>query len=439
MGRRELRTGDPSEDRELFEFGSKLPYIARVRVTINGLDYGTTSGLFEYYDDDLPHGHYVSVDNHVQPCPPGTYCPEGRNTNFTLCDPGTFQPRQAQRSCIDCPIGARCPDHGMRWYQKCPAGFACATWGTKEATTLCPAGHYCREGVITTNPRIYDNDTRWHRDNETGVVVASPQMAAWILEQRASKAFKIRTGTPFSWNESGTQGYRPPSSFSDSPYSSQSVVYAPVPFPCPIGHYCKQGASSHIPIPSNFSTPQRCYDGYFCPAGSATPEGSGACPTGHFCPSPVMAARCPRGHHCPGVANVFPRECAPGTFNGLEGMSNCALAAFYEGAFDSSPGMMAGGGFLFEFGAVRTASGPSRRVGGTAVAAMASSRPRRRDGVSATSRHRDAIDATARESTDRVERPRCSAQARCVPRATSAPAGRARDRNYVRRATSATR
>ena len=78
MGRRELRTGDPSEDRELFEFGSKLPYVARVRVTINGLDYGTTSGLFEYYDDDLPHGHYVSVDSHVQPCPPGTYCPEGK-------------------------------------------------------------------------------------------------------------------------------------------------------------------------------------------------------------------------------------------------------------------------------------------------------------------------------------------------------------------------
>ena len=153
-------------------------------------------------------------------------------------------------------------------------------------------------------------------------------MAAWVLEQRASKAFKIRTGTPFSYNESGTQGYRPPSSVSDSPYSSQSVVYAPVPFPCPIGHYCKQGASSHIPIPSNFSTPQRCYDGYFCPAGSATPEGSGACPTGHFCPTPVMAARCPRGHHCPGVANVFPRECAPGTFNGLEGMSNCTISAF---------------------------------------------------------------------------------------------------------------
>ena len=82
QGRRELRTGDPSEDRELFEFGSKLPYIARVRVTVNGLDYGTTSGLFEYYDDDLPHGHYITVDSHVQPCPPGTYCPKGGIQNL---------------------------------------------------------------------------------------------------------------------------------------------------------------------------------------------------------------------------------------------------------------------------------------------------------------------------------------------------------------------
>jgi len=56
FSRRELRTGDPTEDAELFEFGSKLPYVARVRITINGLDYGTTSGLFEYYDDELPWG-----------------------------------------------------------------------------------------------------------------------------------------------------------------------------------------------------------------------------------------------------------------------------------------------------------------------------------------------------------------------------------------------
>jgi hypothetical protein len=44
--------------------------------------------------------------------------------------------------------------------------------------------------------------------------------------------------------------------------------------------------------------------------------------------------------------------------------------------YESSPGVMDVGGLFFEFEAVRTASGPSRRVRGTAVASMASSRDR---------------------------------------------------------------
>ena len=52
------------------------------------------------------------------------------------------------------------------------------------------------------------------------------------------------------------------------------------------------------------------------------------------------------------------------------------------------------GGFFFEFEPFRTASGPLRRVRETAVASMASSRPRRRDGVAATPHRSDALDAT---------------------------------------------
>ena len=52
------------------------------------------------------------------------------------------------------------------------------------------------------------------------------------------------------------------------------------------------------------------------------------------------------------------------------------------------------GGFFFEFEPFRTASGPLRRVRENAVASMASSRPRRRDGVAATPHRRDAVDAT---------------------------------------------
>ena len=118
----------------------------------------------------------------------------------------------------------------------------------------------------------------------------------------------------------------PPAQFDrNNPYASVGVEYAEQPFPCPAGMYCKAGASSPRPIPNNFSTPQRCFDGYFCPAGSSTPEGEGPCPVGHFCPTQMLAVHCPVGHYCPGVGNTFPRECYPGSYNGLVGMSNCTL------------------------------------------------------------------------------------------------------------------
>jgi len=51
--------------------------------------------------------------------------------------------------------------------------------------------------------------------------------------------------------------------------------------------------------------------------------------------------------------------------------------------------MMEVGGFFFDFEPFRTAS---RRVRESAVASMASSRPRRRDGVDAMPHRRDAVD-----------------------------------------------
>ncbi len=75
----------------------------------------------------------------------------------------------------------------------------------------------------------------------------------------------------------------------------------------------------------NFSTPQKCLDGFFCAAGSANPEGSGPCPTGYYCPNPSEAIACPEGHFCPGIANVFPIECLPGTYQPSIASSNCTL------------------------------------------------------------------------------------------------------------------
>lgn len=75
---------------------------------------------------------------------------------------------------------------------------------------------------------------------------------------------------------------------------SQSVL-AEAPFPCPIGHYCRAGVTTQIPMVKNFSTPQRCFDGFFCPRGSRSPEGSGPCPNKYFCPTQLDALECPEG------------------------------------------------------------------------------------------------------------------------------------------------
>ena len=94
------------------------------------------------------------------------------------------------------------------------------------------------------------------------------------------------------------------SSRSDNPPAGNLSLVAEGPIPCPSGHYCRPGVTFNVSQPKNFSTPQKCFDGYFCSRGSMTPEGVGACPSGYFCPTPLDALICPAGSYCPGVGNT---------------------------------------------------------------------------------------------------------------------------------------
>ncbi|KAF0732128.1 hypothetical protein Ae201684_010780 [Aphanomyces euteiches] len=89
--------------------------------------------------------------------------------------------------------------------------------------------------------------------------------------------------------------------------------------------YCQKGAATFIPQPKNFSTPQSCFPGFFCPRGSSTPEGQGPCPTGYYCPTPTDAIPCPPGSYCPGVGNTKAQDCYPGTYQPAAAQSNCVL------------------------------------------------------------------------------------------------------------------
>lgn len=175
-------------------------------------------------------------------------------------------------------------------------------------------------GTKTTDPfdLVKAEPGLWVRSNETGFVTFNATARSWPIVPRPGQA------------SGSVQADIPPdkSLCLENPrrcITGSLDLNAESPMPCPLGHYCKAGVATDVSVPKNFSTPQRCFDGFFCPRGSATPEGSGGCPTGHFCPSQTDAVPCPAGHYCPGVGNLHPVECYPGTYNPYMGQSNCTL------------------------------------------------------------------------------------------------------------------
>ena len=66
--------------------------------------------------------YYLSSSpSSCQPCPAGSYCPEGQNVSIP-CPPGQFQEQKQQSACIDCPENYNCSASGIAVPQACPLG-----------------------------------------------------------------------------------------------------------------------------------------------------------------------------------------------------------------------------------------------------------------------------------------------------------------------------
>ena len=281
------------------------PSSVDLSISLNGLDFSPPATMSFQYESTSEKGHFCGP-SHASwgtPAPNGTKASTGA-VNFTLCEPGTFQPRSSQTDCMLCPVGAFCPDFGLSQPIICPAGKVCDEQGLKTASTNCPRGHYCEEGTKTYLVNYFTGTQSWSQDDESGLVTTEISHRSWDHMVRMLPA----TG-------------------------SRRIEHPPVdvgltaeqPFPCPIGFYCREGVATNVSTLNNFSTPQLCYDGFFCPRGSFNPEGSGPCPTGYYCPSQIHAVKCPLGYYCPGVGNIEPLPCYPGTYSPDEGRSNCTL------------------------------------------------------------------------------------------------------------------
>jgi hypothetical protein len=297
----------------------KRPDIVPVEVTVNGLDYSRSNVTFSY-KDPCPAGYFCSSTTQFL-SPNGTFCQEN-SRNFTLCPQGFFQPKEGQKDCVICPVGYICPDLGMSRPVICPAGRICDTTGLRTPEKICPMGHFCLNGTKASSASEFMNDTSginnspvWIMDEVTGVVTFNESAVDWSYRKWPAPA--VGQSRPQHPPQAQCDGY--------DCFPGSTEVLAEAPYPCPLGHYCRTGVTTLTPIPKNFSTPQRCFDGFFCPRGSVSPEGQGPCPNGYFCPTPLEALVCPRGHYCPGVGNRAPIECYPGTYNPFEGQANCTV------------------------------------------------------------------------------------------------------------------
>ena len=286
--------------------GSSL--VVPLEVTNNGLDF-TNSGNEFVFLNMCPPGSYC---NHLEilPAPNGTFAPGRGNTNYTFCPPSTFQPRSGQTRCLPCPIGYFCPDFGMAQPVICSAGYVCDKKALVTPYRPCIPGHYCLTGTKSNDPTDFELDNvQYGEDPYSWISLSNAQL---LFDESSINEREIRSSYP----EEGVSILR---------WTTVEDTLAERAFPCLEGHYCRSGVASNQPSLKNFSTPQKCLDGFFCPQGSTSPEGSGPCPTGHFCPGGFRAFVCPIRAYCPSVGNLAPRPCDPGTYNPFERKSQCIL------------------------------------------------------------------------------------------------------------------
>ncbi|KAF4649993.1 hypothetical protein FOZ61_000763, partial [Perkinsus olseni] len=261
---------------------------AALRVTLNGIDWSLSHVTFTFLAMSPPgyvthHTDQSVFTSQIRPCPPGYMCEEGGLSHPLPCPPGSYQPMAGSRQCIDCPKGYYCPLTRMNRPVVCPAGWVCDEEGLMTPYKRCPAGFICLEGTATAS--------------------AAP-LQTTLLE-------------------------------SNSPGLHTAGSNAPKL--CPRGLHCYPGTLALRSSPGNLSTPQPCFQGFFCPPGSSHPYGAGACPPGKYCPVPRSSGiACKPRFKCGPMPGQFePTECPAGTFNPYHGQHNCTLC--HEGGICPLP------------------------------------------------------------------------------------------------------
>ena len=201
-------------------------------------------------------------------CPFGSYC---FGSQIIPCPAGAFCDGSGSNVTL-CLPGTYQPKTASSHCTPCPIGYFCPTKGMTEPA-ICPAGLVCSLSGLSYPDAVCPSGH-----------------------------------------------FCPPGVATVDPSSEKTGKH---PLECPENTWCAAGATTNISAAGDFSTPQPCLTGFVCYRGSDTPQGSGPCPTGYYCPPTSLPIQCPASNYCPGVGNVFPSLCTPGFYNDQAGRQSC--------------------------------------------------------------------------------------------------------------------
>ncbi|KAA0701966.1 hypothetical protein E1301_Tti007791 [Triplophysa tibetana] len=279
-------------------------------------------------------------------CPKGFFCPTKTQLgNPVPCPRGTYSDSVGLLSaeqCLVCPMGNYCGSDGLsKPSGPCAPGFLCFIQATvpnpidNSTGTLCPPGAHCLLGL-----RAGECSAGYYCDWGSSSPEQSLCPAGFYCPTGTPKPLACTSGTFSSiMGNSQRENCEPcPVGF----YCQGEGVAEPLL--CPPGHFCPSGTSqdTQFPCPPGTSQPLSgavsteqclpCPSGKFC-AHHGLSEPTGSCQDGYHCPSGSTSPNgtgnenkstgnnmCPAGHYCPtGIASPLP--CPAGTFSSSPGLS----------------------------------------------------------------------------------------------------------------------
>eukprot|EP00762_Andalucia_godoyi_P003604 ANDGO_00631.mRNA.1 hypothetical protein GUITHDRAFT_146773 len=251
------------------------------------------------------------------PCPFGVYCSHGVAVNESQI--GNYSTPQPCASGYVCDIGSTNP---MPY--SCPTGYYCPVGGSVTFMIPCPSGTYCR-GVGNIVPLVCDPGTFNNRtgrsycdDCPPGHVCPFYGMLAPISCPAGYVCDQYRSPRPPTLCPSG---HYCPNGTETAVVNRALNTSEGIPRPCGSAVYCIFGVRTNETVPGDFTTPQVCLAGSYCPGKTGSIDN--LCPPGTFCPTGSEAPKnATAGFYAIG-GGPEQSKCLIGTFSNEEGLQNC--------------------------------------------------------------------------------------------------------------------